>query len=160
MHIKYQYEVLNLLRHLIRVCEKRKIIFNPTKPLKRPFMSHPTYVEEVNAITNIINHYIEGARIGKGETMKPAFHDGATIYGYVGADMFGGPIQGLFDWNDSNGAAKDIQSKITSVDVVGTCANVRVDTDNWTGHRFTDFFNLVKFDGHWKIVSKVFYLHP
>ncbi len=74
--------------------------------------------------------------------------------------MFGGPIQGLFDWNDTNGPAKDIKTQISSVDVVGTCANVRVDADNWTGHRFTDFFNLVKFDGQWKIVSKVFYLHP
>jgi hypothetical protein len=123
-------------------------------------MSQPTYVEEVNAITQTIQHYIDGARSGKGNEMKPAFHEAATIYGYVGPDLFGGPIQGLFDWNDSNGPAKDIQSTITSVDVVGTCANVRVDSDNWTGHRFTDFFNLVKFDGHWKIVSKVFYLHP
>ena len=124
------------------------------------FMSNPTYVEEVNAITQTIQHYIDGARTGKGDAMMPAFHEGATIYGYVGPDLFGGPIQGLFDWNDSNGAAKDIQSKIASVDVVGTCANVRVDSDNWTGHRFTDLFNLVKFDDHWKIVSKVFYLHP
>ena len=62
--------------------------------------------------------------------------------------------------NDSNGPAKDIKSAFSSIDIVGTCANVRVDSDNWTGHRFTDFFNLVKFDGHWKIVSKVFYLHP
>ena len=108
-------------------------------------MSQSTYVDEVNNISNVINHYIEGARTGKGAAMKPAFHEGATIYGYVGPDMFGGPIQGLFDWNDANGPAKDIQSKITSVDIVGTCANVRVDTDNWTGHRFTDFFNLVKF---------------
>ena len=45
-------------------------------------------------------------------------------------------------------------------DVVGTAASVRLDTDNWTGHRFTDFFNLVKIDGQWKILSKVFYLHP
>ena len=123
-------------------------------------MSNPTDVEEVNAITKTIQHYIDGARMGKGDAMKPAFHEGATIYGYVGSDLFGGPIQGLFDWNDSNGAAKDIQSKIASVDIVGTCANVRVDSDNWTGHRFTDFFNLLKFDGQWKIVSKVFYLHP
>jgi hypothetical protein len=92
--------------------------------------------------------------------MKPAFHDGASIYGYVGDDLFGGPIQGLFDWNDQNGAAKDIRTRISAVDVVGTCANVRVNVDNLTGHRFTDFFNLVKFDGQWKIVSKVFYLHP
>lgn len=134
--------------------------FNPLSNHSGAFMSNPTYVEEVNAITQTIQHYIDGARTGNGDAMKPAFHEGATIYGYVGPDLFGGPIQGLFDWNDSNGAAKDIQSKIASVDVVGTCANVRVDSDNWTGHRFTDFFNLVKFDGHWKIVSKVFYLHP
>ena len=82
-------------------------------------MSYPTYVQEVNAITNVINQYIEGARTGKSAAMKPAFHEGATIYGYVGPDMFGGPIQGLFDWNDANGPAKDIQSNITSVDVVG-----------------------------------------
>ena len=123
-------------------------------------MSNPTYVEEVNAITQVLQHYIDGARSGKCAAMKPSFHDNATIYGYVGADLFGGPIQGLFDWNDSNGPAKDIKTQLSSVDIVGTCANVRVDSDNWTGHRFTDFFNLVKFDGHWKIVSKVFYLHP
>ncbi|NDH53402.1 MAG: nuclear transport factor 2 family protein, partial [Betaproteobacteria bacterium] len=29
-------------------------------------MSNPTYVDEVNAITTIIQHYIEGARTGKG----------------------------------------------------------------------------------------------
>lgn len=39
-------------------------------------------------------------------------------------------------------------------------AYVRLDTDNWTGHHFTDFFNLVKIDGQWKILGKVFYLHP
>jgi hypothetical protein len=36
--------------------------------------------------------YIEGARAGKGKTMKPAFHDDATIFGYVGPDLFAGPI--------------------------------------------------------------------
>jgi hypothetical protein len=137
-----------------------KIKYIPYQSIKGPTMSQSTYVDEVHAITDIIQHYIDGARTGKGAAMKPAFHEGATIYGYVGPDLFGGPIQGLFDWNDTNGAAKDINTKISSVDVVGTCANVRVDSDNWTGHRFTDFFNLVKFDGHWKIVSKVFYLHP
>ena len=122
-------------------------------------MPNTTYVNEVDAITKVVANYLEGARSGKGAAMKPAFHDAATIYGYVGADLFGGPIQGLYDWNDQNGPAKDIQARYTNIDVVGTCASVRVDTDNWTGHRFTDFFNLVKFDGHWKIVSKVFHLH-
>ena len=91
---------------------------------------------------------------------EAAFHNDATIFGYVGRELFGGPIQGLYDWNDQNGPATDIQSLFTSIDVVGTAANVRLDTDNWTGHRFTDFFNLEKFYGQWKVVSKVFYLHP
>ena len=119
-----------------------------------------SYVNEVDAITKVMQAYIEGARTGKGTAMKPAFHDDATICGYVGPDLFAGPIQGLYDWNDKNGPATGIQSCFTSIDVVGTAASVRLDADNWTGHRFTDFFNLVKIDGQWKVLSKVFYLHP
>jgi hypothetical protein len=92
--------------------------------------------------------------------MRPAFHPGATIYGYVGPDLFGGPIQGLFDWHDGNGPATDLEARIASVDVAGTVATVRVEIDNWTGHRFTDMFTLLKENGAWKIISKVFYLHP
>ncbi len=29
----------------------------------------------------------------------------------------------------------------------------------WTGHRFTDLFTLLKIDGQWKIMNKVFHLH-
>ena len=119
-----------------------------------------TYVNEVDAIKNAMSAYIDGARSGKGAAMKPAFHDDATICGYVGPDLFAGPIQGLYDWNDENGPATEVEVRFTSIDIVGTAASVRLDTDNWTGHRFTDFFNLVKIDGEWKIVSKAFYLHP
>ena len=119
-----------------------------------------TYVNEIDEITKAIQPYLEGARTGKGAAMKPTFHDAATICGYVGSDLFAGPIQGLYDWNDTNGPATGVQSRFTSIDVVGTAASVRLDIDNWTGHRFTDFFNLVKIDGEWKVVSKVFYLHP
>jgi putative lumazine-binding protein len=31
--------------------------------------------------------------------------------------------------------------------------------DDWTGHRFTDLFTLLKVDGEWKIMNKVFHLH-
>ncbi len=123
-------------------------------------MSDPTYVQEIDAIKSVVQHYIDGARTGSGDAMKPAFHDDATVFGYVGPDLFGGPIQGLYDWNDGNGPATDIQVRFTSIDVVGTAASVRLDMDDWTGHRFTDFFNLVKIDGAWQIVSKIFYLHP
>ena len=106
-----------------------------------------------------VQHYIDGARSGKGDDMKPAFHKDATIFGYIGPDLFAGPIQGLFDWNDQNGPATDIQVKITNIDIEGTIATVRLESDNWTGHRFTDMFTLLKVDGEWKIMNKVFHLH-
>lgn len=67
----------------------------------------PTYVEEVDAIIEAMQGYIEGGRTGIGATMKSTFHDDATIFGYVGPDLFAGPIQGLYDWNDENGPATD-----------------------------------------------------
>lgn len=119
----------------------------------------PTAVEDYDSIEKVVQHYIDGARSGKGADMKPAFHDDATIFGYVGPDLFAGPIQKLYDWNEQNGAATDIKSRITSVDVTGTIATVRLETDNWTGYRFTDMFTLLKVDGQWKIINKVFHLH-
>ena len=116
-------------------------------------------MSEDAAIRATIQHYLDGARLGKGDLMKPAFAEGATIFGYVGPDLFAGPIQGLFDWNDQNGPAKDIVSAITSIEVIETIAVARVESDNWTGHRFSDLFTLLKLDGHWKIMNKVFHLH-
>jgi hypothetical protein len=119
-----------------------------------------TAVTEYDAIARTVQHYLDGARSGRGDDMKPAFHSGATIFGYVGPDLFSGPIQGLFDWHDQNGPAARMEARIGSVDIAGTVATVRLEIDNWTGHRFTEMFTLLKCDGEWKIMSKVFYLHP
>lgn len=116
-------------------------------------------INDYRAIETLIQHYIDGARAGKGELMRPAFHDDATIFGYVGEDLFAGPIQGLYDWNDENGPAPDIESTIASIDIYGTVATVRLESDNWTGLRFTDLFNLLKVDGQWCVMNKVFHLH-
>ena len=119
----------------------------------------PLKVSEENMIASVVQHYINGALSGKGDDMRPAFHQDATIFGYVGGNLFAGPIEQLFDWNDQNGPAKELQSRIASIDVAGTVATVRVELDNWTGYRFTDMFTLLKVDGEWKIMNKVFHTH-
>ena len=117
-------------------------------------------LSEYEAIANTVQQYIDGGKSGRGADMKPAFHPDATIFGYVGADLFAGPIQQLFDWNDQNGPATELQARIASIDIFGTVAAVRLELDNWTGHRFTDLFTLLKVEGEWKIMNKVFHLHP
>ena len=120
----------------------------------------PASLSDYDAITKTVQTYIDAGRSGRGADMKPAFHDGATIFGYVGDELFAGPIQQLFDWNDQNGPATELQGRIASIDVFETVAAVRLELDNWTGHRFTDLFTLLKVDGEWKIINKVFHLHP
>jgi len=119
-----------------------------------------TNVNDYDAITGVVEQYIAGAKSGKGGDMKSAFHADATIFGYVGADLFAGPIHQLFTWNDENGPATELQARISSIDVIGTVATVRLELDNWTGHRFTDLFTLLNVNSEWKIMNKVFHLHP
>ncbi len=118
-----------------------------------------TNVSEYGVIAKVVQHYIDGARSGKGDDMKPAFHEDATVFGYVGADLFAGPIKNLFAWNDDNGPATELEDRIASIDVTGTVATVRLELENWTGFRFTDLFTLLKVDGDWKIMNKVFHVH-
>ena len=120
-------------------------------------MSKATTENEM--IEHTIRVYVKGAESGKGEDMKPAFHENATVFGYIGEDLFAGPIQSLFDWNDENGPASELKARIADIDITGTVATVRLELDNWTGHRFTDLFTLLKIDGLWKIMNKVFHLH-
>ncbi len=116
-------------------------------------------VSEHDAIAKTVQHYIDGAKSGSGDDMKPAFHKDATIFGYAGADLFAGPIQRLLDWNDENGPAAELEARIASVDVVDTVATVRLELNNLAGSRYTDMFTLLKVDGEWKIMNKVFHLH-
>ncbi len=119
----------------------------------------PTNVSEYGVIAKVVQHYIDGGRSGKGDYMKPAFHKDATSFGYAGADLFAGPIQQLFDLVDKNGPATGLQARITSIDLIDTVATVRLELDNWIGYRYTDMFTLLKVDGEWKIMNKVFHLH-
>ena len=118
-----------------------------------------TNVSEYDVIAKVVQHYIDGGKSGKGDDMKPAFHKDATIFGYAGADLFAGPIQQLFAWVDENDPATGLQARIASIDLVGTVATVRLELDNWNGARYTDLFTLLRVDGEWKIMNKVFHIH-
>ena len=123
-------------------------------------MSAPSSTSvQFDAVARTLQNYVEGARLGRDAQLKSAFHEGATIYGYIGPELFGGPIQTFYDWHAKNGPATDLESRIVSIDVAGSIATARMELLNWTGHRFTDMFTLLKIDGAWKITSKMFFLH-
>jgi len=123
-------------------------------------MTEVDHSSDARQIEAVMQTYVDGGRTGSVETLRPIFHELATICGYVGPDLFAGPIAMFYDWHAENGPAADLEVGKSRIDVEGTAATVRIELDNWTGHRFTDFFTLVKVEGQWQIMSKVFYLHP
>ncbi|CAN5231686.1 nuclear transport factor 2 family protein [soil metagenome] len=122
-------------------------------------MTQSTYIQEYNAISKVLSKYIEGNANGTSAATKLAFHEQATIFGLDGGTVVGPEIQKLYDIVDTLGVSPKARAVIARLDIAGTAANARVDSDNVAGHRFTDFFNLLKIDGTWIIVNKVYHVH-
>ena len=123
-------------------------------------MTQPTYVQEYDAIVEVLSMYLEGNAKGSSAAMKPAFHEKATIFGVNGQDVFGPEIQKAHDLVDTPPPSPKAQTAIARIEIVGTAASARVESDDVAGDRFTDFFNLLKIDEKWTIVSKIYYTHP
>ncbi|MDZ5633882.1 nuclear transport factor 2 family protein [Janthinobacterium sp. GMG1] len=124
-------------------------------------MNNTTFVQDYQAIVAVLNQYNAGGAQADSSIMRPAFSGQATIFGVDGDDQLtGGPIEGLFEIIDSAfRPSPQARAAIVRVDIVGTAASARVDTDDISGFRFTDFFNLLKVQGEWTIVSKIYHTH-
>ncbi|RYE68447.1 MAG: nuclear transport factor 2 family protein, partial [Oxalobacteraceae bacterium] len=53
----------------------------------------------------------------------------------------------------------DATAAITRIEIVGTTASARIDANDMSGISFTDFFHLLKVDGKWTVISKIFHTH-
>ena len=109
------------------------------------------------AIEAAIGKYIEGGRVADSSIMKPVFHENAQMSGPAEDGAFSGPIQALYDYVDSNGPAPDLELRIVNITVSDErAASVVLHADHWHGKNFTDHFQLLKMDGTWKILSKIY----
>ena len=121
-------------------------------------------LEDLEAIKEIVNLYIAGGKSGNSALMAKAFHEEATIYGWMFMNAedptekseVAGPIQLLYDFVDDTGPANKLEGEFVRIDIVGTSANVKLELYDWLGIRFTDTLNLIKKANKWLIVNKIF----
>lgn len=116
---------------------------------------------ELESIRKVIDLYIDGVRNGNVESLRKAFHPQSSMFGWKGKDLFTTPIQGLYDYVASSPAPATSGEKtrfvITSIQVTGNAATVAMAMDAYHAHDFTDYFQLLKINGEWQIVSKLFH---
>jgi len=127
--------------------------------LEKPKEASADKQKDIEAISSVIQTYVEGGRKGDASIMKHAFRENATIHGHTEGGLLAGPIQLMFDFIDENPPAPDLEAKIVNIDLANTVATARVELTNWLGTRYTDQFTLLKENGAWTITSKVFHAY-
>lgn len=123
------------------------------------------YLREHDAITRTMDCYIQGARAGDADSMRPAFHSEATISGYCQGAEYGGSVRHVFDWITANGPAPNLKAYFARIEVVETIALVHLEVRGWSGKLAgsiscaSDVFSLLKIKDDWKITHKLFHWH-
>lgn len=117
-------------------------------------------MDDAAAIAETVRTYVEGMCQADTAKLRRAMHEKACSIGH---------FEGGLEWDDRAAFIAAVQDAVESPDpapwfeirstqVIGDTALVLVE-DIWLGMRFSDWLTLLRRDGHWVIVSKLFYLH-
>ena len=120
-------------------------------------MSMRSDMSEYEAVEKAAMLFVKSVGSGDSAPARELFYDEAVMFGYLDGKLEHGPIQNLYDNIDSVGADPGYRARIDVLCIEETVAIVRVLEDNWGGRiDFSDFLLLIKMDGEWKGVAKVY----
>lgn len=106
-------------------------------------------------VKTTLNYYLDGLVKNNSEQLKKAFHPNATIKWidkrYHKVNAVETLVKGLESFSQ-----KRINTKIISIDISGNAASAQLEIQ-LPEFTFIDYMQLLKIDGNWKIVSKIYY---
>ena len=126
--------------------------------LSTPMLAQTTATDK-KLLEETLMNYLDGGTFGDTTRVTAAFHPSATmkfVNNQTGkfTDV---PIADYLKGAKANAGKKaDRRTRIVSYDMMGTAAQAKVESAYPT-FKFIDYFNLLKIDGRWLIVSKIFY---
>jgi hypothetical protein len=116
--------------------------------------------QDFEDVVATVAKYVEGLRVGDIASLTQAFHKDAVMYGLTNGELLAGPIKNLYDFVKKNGAAPDTKTRLDVLAITPTTAVVRVDMENDAiGADYTDFHTLIKLNGTWQIIAKVYHMY-
>lgn len=110
------------------------------------------------AVRATLQHYLDGHATGRGDVMARAFDSVANLYWVADGQLRTRTVEDYVGGFSGRPAADEAQRRrrITHVDVTGTAAVARIELD-YPNARFTDYMALLRIDGEWRIVAKLFH---
>jgi hypothetical protein len=106
-----------------------------------------------------LENYFKGHALGDGAYMRKAFHPDAKICSNTREGKLACLTAEEFASRFTSGPAKDEAQRkrsIESLDVTGDTAIAKLILDYPTA-KFTDYMSLMKVDGEWRIMNKVYF---
>ena len=116
---------------------------------------------ELAPIAAVARDYFDGMMYADEAKLRRAFHPKCLIVGHFRGRLEYDPLDAFIDACKREGSIPSgtpYFAEIVSIDVTGDTAMIKV-IDDYLGSRFTDYLTMVKTEGRWLIVNKVFYVH-
>jgi len=116
---------------------------------------------ETKLVKAVIQDYIDGTYEADADKLKSVFHKQAVMNGYLGPDgIFVKPdafIQDITSAPSMKSNGDPYIAEIEFIRIEGDIANVILSESGFRGSaNFVDHFHLIKEEGAWKIISKLF----
>jgi hypothetical protein len=110
------------------------------------------------AITDVVRDYVEGLVQGDAVKLRRAMHERACEIGHFDGELLWQDRETMIAMVEQMTAEPDLNPnwRIHSINIDGEVAIVRVE-DDWVGSNYLDVLTLLRHDGRWVIVSKVFH---
>ena len=118
----------------------------------------PASASDQAMVRETVATYLHGLKFNDVASFKKAFLPDARLYFVKKNGSLGQLTQDQWYEGFKASAGKEEQGElaIASVDVSGNAASAKVEEDYPNSH-YTDYISLLKLNGEWKIVNKVFF---
>mgnify|MGYP001796753119 CR=1 FL=1 len=107
-------------------------------------------------VEKTVNYYLVGGTIGDYNLLARAFHKDATMKYISDGEYKEVKALDFFEKAIVQGEKSNRITKVISINISGNAASATLQI-NYPTSSITDYMNLLKIDGDWKIVNKVFH---
>jgi len=116
---------------------------------------------EEAAVRAAIEHYFRGHATGDGENHKKVFHPDSKLFFIRDGKLTQVTSADYIARAPGKPAEDEAKRKrhIESIDITGNAAVVKLVLD-YPSAKLTDYMSMLKVDGEWRIVNKIFYAEP
>jgi Putative lumazine-binding len=123
------------------------------------WLTSSAQISDEDGVKQTLMNYLDGGTFGDTVKLNASFHVSATMK-YIDnktGEFRDVPIRDFLSRAKANaGKTSNRKTKIVYTTISGTAAQARLEIDGGT-YKFHDYMNLLKINGEWKIVSKIFW---